>query len=181
MAAAEISILLGSLQQIGCAIIVCVGFHWLARGISILAQDRGVIQAFLNSQNGHSQMHIERLVNGVGILQQFIAIAYLPVALVAHQQDVWSQFSHTGRLHQRLGTRLEVFPVNQRVETLDFVFCEPVTGLTLEECSLTLIDGSWNNLTADEQREVFGEKVCEVDQNGATAWGSGENEKLNGK
>lgn len=64
-------------------------------------------------------------MNGIKVLLEFDATTSLPIALIAHQQDIGLQLSNSGRLHQCPRARLEVFAFKIRIESLNLVLLKP--------------------------------------------------------
>lgn len=117
-------------------------------------------------------------MNSIEILFQFRTFARPPIRLEAHHQDVRLQFADARRLHQRPRARFEILAIHKRVERLDLVLLEPIGGPAMHEVAMLLVAGTAVDVTANEQRQVLGQLVGEVDENRSSVGQIGEDEDL---
>jgi hypothetical protein len=138
-------------------------------------------------------------LNYIEVASQLFPMAGIPITLVAHQQQIWSQLAKTWDLHERLRSSLKWGILTHREESFGLVLFKPVDGLGPEMIvdSLTVvallnrfcylnvfaneIKLKWSyqqNVATDEQRNLFGDEICKVDQWRSRAWHSSQHQQL---
>lgn len=118
------------------------------------------------------------LLQYIEVCHQIPSIARLPIGFVAHQQNIWTELSKAGQLHETPNSLLEGDVIDYVVESLDLPSHQPFVSLLQSRLPQLVVHLAALNISHNHQRIIFRDQVGKVDKGSSGEGFSSEDQDI---